>query len=113
MKIQWIQILKDQPYTLFYKETVNEDITFCKLNLKAARSGRRHSLANVSQDVLYPRGRPVTEAKKKDMLDLLPYIPPVKHDFFVSLRTTIDEGEELVDVGPLEIVETTNPDEID
>ncbi len=108
LKIQWIRILKDQPYTLFYKETLNEDITFSKLNLKAARSGRRHSLANVSQDVLYPRGRPVTEAKKKDMLDLLPYIPPVKHDFFVSLRTTIDEGEELVDVGPLEIVETTS-----
>ena len=40
LKIQWIRILKDQPYTLFYKETVNEDIPFSKLNLKAAKPGR-------------------------------------------------------------------------
>ena len=103
LKIQWIRLLKDRPYILFYKVALDEDILFSELNLKPARVGRPVSLANISQDLLYPRGRPVTESKKKDMMDLLPHIPPIKHDFFLSLRTSLDR--EVDDVGPLEIVE--------
>nr|CAD7398790.1 unnamed protein product [Timema cristinae] len=38
------------------------------------------------QTRLYNGSKTLTAAKKKDILDLLPYIPPINHDFFDNLR---------------------------
>ena len=31
---------------------------------------------------LYPTGRTVTREKRKNMMDLLIFIPPIKHDYY-------------------------------
>ncbi|CAI6352883.1 unnamed protein product [Macrosiphum euphorbiae] len=82
LKMQWIRVVKEEPYTLYYKETLQEDFPFSALNLKPSKVGRPPSLGLVSTPNLYQRPRPVTHAKQKDMFDLLPYIPPIYHDFF-------------------------------
>jgi len=50
-------------------------------------AGRPQSLKNVDQSLLYPKGRSVTREKRRDMMDLLKFIPSVKHDYFINLRT--------------------------
>lgn len=103
LKIRWIRIRKDEPFTMFFKETLDEDAAFLVLSLLPARVGRPMSMRNVSLPPLYDESRPVTKAKKKDMRDLLKYIPPVHHDYFVNLKTDSDENIE--DIGPLELVD--------
>lgn len=45
------------------------------------------SLANVQQDLLYSTSRPISTAKKKDMMDLLKFIPPIHHNYYKNLKT--------------------------
>lgn len=35
---------------------------------------------------LYTQLRPVTEAKKKDMIDFLAYIPQLYHQYFLNIK---------------------------
>lgn len=102
LKMQWIRVVKEEPYTLYYKETLQEDFPFSALNLKPSKVGRPLSLGLASTPNLYQRPRPVTHAKKKDMFDLLPYIPPIYHDFFQNLSVNNSNDE---DIGPLPYIE--------
>ncbi|GBL76679.1 hypothetical protein AVEN_53377-1 [Araneus ventricosus] len=49
-------------------------------------------LKNVYQPILYPIGRTVTKEKRKDMMDLLKFLPPIKHDYHENLRTNRNDG---------------------
>lgn len=90
-KIQWLRYLREEPYKIFYKETLNEDIDFFAIDIAPARKGRKAAhLGLIPVELLYAGQRPVTSAKKRDMLDLLPYIPPVNHGYFTNL---IDESD--------------------
>lgn len=91
LKIQWIRVTKENPYMLLYKETLSEDFPFACLNLKPKKGGRPPLFSKISTTDLYSGIRTVTAAKKKDMLDLLPYIPPIHHEFFMNLSTTSDQ----------------------
>lgn len=85
-KIQWLRYLKEEPFKIFYKETLNDDMQFFAIDITPARRGRRLAhLGLVAIEPLYPGPRPVTAAKKRDMMDLLPYIPPINHEFFTAL----------------------------
>lgn len=79
--MQWIRFVREEPYILYYKERLQEDFPFSSLNLKPSKIGRPSSLGLISLDRLYQHPRPVAPVKKKDMLDILPYIPPIYHDF--------------------------------
>lgn len=59
---------------------------------------RRIIIEKVELPQLYNGPRPITKAKKKDMLDLLLFIPPVYHAYFQELL--IDESLNN-DIGPL------------
>lgn len=96
-----------------YKETLQDMVQFDVLNIKpTGRKGRPISLKNVPYEKLYPSKRPVGELKKKDMIDLLPFIPPVHHPFFKNLNTSTSDDE---DIGPLpyneEDIDDPNNDE--
>ena len=69
-------------------------MAFYKLDFKPSKKGRPVSLANIPQTKLYRGLRTVTKEKKKDMEDLLPFIPPVHHYYFESLLTS-DDAEDL------------------
>ena len=47
----------------------------------------RQSLNNIDQSLLYPKGGTVTKKELTDMMALLKFIPPVKHDYNKNLST--------------------------
>ena len=49
--------------------------------------GRPQSLKNIDQPLLFPKGRTVTKKNWRDMMDLLKFIPSVKHDYYNNLST--------------------------
>ena len=68
---------------------------FCKINIdKKPRRGRpTNDFNKIWLQNLYTAPRPTHINKKKDMEDLLPFIPPVKHTFFTNLATPNAEEE--------------------
>lgn len=86
LKIQWIRFLKNAPYKMFYKTSLDDNSEFKVLDLSPKR-GRPRIYENIDLLPLYTTIRPITEEKRKDMMDLLPYIPPIFHKHFIFLNT--------------------------
>ena len=80
-----------EPLKTKVKKTHGALQSFQTLN-HAPRRGRRPSLQNAIIRRKYDGPVPVTPAKKKDLLDLLPLIPPVHHHFFESLVVSTPEA---------------------
>lgn len=88
LHMQHIRFEKNLPFQVLYKETLSDFEDFKVLDLTpAARRGRPRSLQNIEQTTLYPFGLKITEAKRKDMADLLSFIPPIHHPFFMALNS--------------------------
>lgn len=108
--MQWIRCDAKEPFTLYYKETLNKDMPFSAINITPSKKkGRLRLLKNIEQGLLYDQSRPVTIAKKRDMNDLLPFIPPINHEYFRNLETDADG----YDPGPLIDYEEDNQDDPD
>lgn len=71
---------------MFYKTSLDDNSEFKVLDLSPKR-GRPRIFENIDLLPLYTSIRPITEEKRKDMMDLLPYIPPIFHKHFISLNT--------------------------
>lgn len=84
LKICWIRVLKNKPYTMLYKNSFDENAEFKTLDL-SHRLGRPQKFENIILSPLYDNARPVTSEKFNDMMDLLPYIPPIHHNYFKQL----------------------------
>lgn len=84
-KIQCIRYERAHQYIIFYKESLNDVEEFKTLDIAPSRAGRPNSLASIAQPLLYPDGRQVSALKKRDMHDLLQFIPPVHHSFFTNI----------------------------
>lgn len=84
LEIRWLRFERDCLFMFKFKTTLNNSlIGFQSVNLEKKSPGRPlANLQNIKKSALYPIRRDVTEAKNKDMLDLLPYIPPVVHGFY-------------------------------
>lgn len=87
LKMRWIKLERSKPYLIQFKYNLDEDMAFNSINIKKRNVGRPSILANLDQPLLYPTIRSITKEKRKDMMDLLKYIPPVNHDYFKNLRT--------------------------
>lgn len=83
LKMQWLRFESSQPFSLKYKYTNQEEIDFDELNLK-----ERTSQVITSLELLHPTGNCISVEKKKDLLELMAYVPPVHHAFFQSLKTS-------------------------
>jgi hypothetical protein len=91
LKMQFIQIRKTDPKKLYFKYTVDEGLAdFITVDLTKLRRGRRTSAFKLDFTPLYPKGRKITKEKKSDLMDLINYIPPVFHDFYINLATADD-----------------------
>lgn len=44
-------------------------------------------MKNVDPPLLYPKGGIVTTEKRKDMMDVLIFIPYVNHNYYINLTT--------------------------
>lgn len=95
--VQWLRYEKNKPYSILYKYTLNEDFPFSEINVKPRKAGRPLDLGSIIQEKLYNGPRVINYLKKRDMLYLLKYIPPIHHNFFKSIRSSQD----VEDMGPL------------
>ncbi|KYQ50443.1 hypothetical protein ALC60_10456, partial [Trachymyrmex zeteki] len=93
LKICWMRFLRNEPYKIFYKISMDENAEFKILDL-LPRRGRPRKFENIVLIPLYKNIRQISTAKYKDMMDLLRYILPEHHDFFKSLPHTQNVDEQ-------------------
>jgi hypothetical protein len=92
--MQFIQIRKTDPKKLYVKYTVDEGLTdFITVDLMKLRRGRPSNGFTHHFTLLYSTGRKITKEKKSDFMDLLNYIPPVFHDFYINFATVDDADD--------------------
>jgi len=92
--MHFIQIKKTDPKKLYVKDTVDEGLTdFITVDLTKLRRGIRANGFKYDFTPLYPTGRKITKEKKSDLMDLINYIPPVFHDFYINLGTVDDADD--------------------
>ncbi|KAJ8891370.1 hypothetical protein PR048_010886 [Dryococelus australis] len=90
LQMRWLRYEKSCALRLKYKSTLNHDVEFDEINLAKAGKGRAALSLPKHEELLFTQLRAETEAKKRDMLDLLPSIPPVYHPFFKHLPTVLN-----------------------
>lgn len=84
--MHWIKLERSKSHVIQFKY-FNQDSEFSAINIKKSGAGRPLSLKNIDQLLLHSIGRTVTREKRKNMMDLLKFIPPVKHNYYKNLRT--------------------------
>lgn len=102
LQICWLYFKKGEPFTIKFKHTFNEIVDFHETDVKQKEEkGKRgkkgkpkkglllETLLGVMHNNLYPNCRPISVSKKNDMLDLLPYIPPIHHGYFRTLTVAV------------------------
>nr|CAD7452379.1 unnamed protein product [Timema tahoe] len=85
-KMQWLHFEKYTPFSLFYKETLNEEMLFERLDLKKS-SGRPPIIEPTS---LYETPLKIKLPKFRNLMELLPFIPPIHHNFYKSLPHEVE-----------------------
>ena len=79
LKIQWLQVRKQEPYRLFFKYTVQEDLEFSSINL--LKTYISCDISTIKLKPLYTERRVLSVEKVADVKRLLKYVPPVHHTF--------------------------------
>ncbi|KAK4875952.1 hypothetical protein RN001_012374 [Aquatica leii] len=85
---------KNQPYKIFYKETLNEEFPFEVINLLPNRKGIPTNFKNNPLEPLYESPLPVNKKKKKNMEEFFQFIPPVYQQYFKNIITTTKHVDE-------------------
>ncbi|CAH1105341.1 unnamed protein product [Psylliodes chrysocephalus] len=67
-----------------FKYTLNSEEPFRFYSMQ--KRGKSVSIANIQLVPAYTEPVPLDELKYKDILDLLPYIDPIYHDFYIKLK---------------------------
>ena len=70
---------------MLYKISFNENAEFNTLDIRSPRREGPQKFENIILAPLYHHTRPITSQKDNDMMDLLPYILPIDHDYFKKL----------------------------
>jgi len=94
LKIQWIQIRKENPKKMFYKYTVQEEVPFFSVCFEKKSKVRPVLLNDVVLSKLYVEPRVLSQEKFKDIQKLLKYVPPLHHPFFESLAQATTNATE-------------------
>lgn len=88
LKIRCMRFEREYPFSIKYKESLNDFVGFSQMNLNSTNNKRKnYNLNNIKQEELYPNRRLITASKKKDMMELLAFIPPINHAFYKNLLT--------------------------
>nr|XP_022906720.1 uncharacterized protein LOC111418411 isoform X1 [Onthophagus taurus] len=81
--VQWFRLEKDKPDTLLYKNNF-EDMDFVEFDLRKQKKGRPN--AHYELSLLYPTPPLIKTAKYENLQQLLPFIPPIYHNFYTTLK---------------------------
>lgn len=87
-KMQWLHFEKQNPCKLFFKDTLLKECPFSIVDLKKTkRVGRPAQIPSVIElPSLYQGPVKIKLPKYKNLLELLPFIPPIHHDFYRNLN---------------------------
>lgn len=83
-EVKWLKI---KPQKVFYKRNLKEDEPFATIDI----ARRNKPNPQLHPPACYNAPIPIAPEKKKDLLTLLRYIPPVFHEFYNQLPTTNSE----------------------
>ncbi|KAK3919759.1 Treslin [Frankliniella fusca] len=88
--VQWFRYQKKNPTVVLYKHSHDEETAFQELSFR--RKGK------IGSDALKPpqlnsTGKPISVAKKNDLLELLPQVNPLYHNFYENLMTSADQED--------------------
>jgi hypothetical protein len=92
-----MRFLKNAPYKMFYKTSMEPDAKFCILDL-SPKGGRPKKYDKIQFLPLYKGILPITTTKYKDMMDLLSYIPPIHHAYFKNLHHSNTDVEKFTPI---------------
>lgn len=92
LKIQWMLYNKSHPFSMFFKYSNEPEVLFTEVNFSKRSS---QSTSNFELEILYPEGRKISPEKKKDLLCLLEYVPPIYHYFYQQLKVSSNAGNAL------------------
>lgn len=85
--MQWLHFQKDKPFTLFYKKTAGNEIEeFSELSMKSNRAGRIPAILPDLMPVQNEKKPRIKQAKYSNLQQLLHYVPPIHHGFYMNLR---------------------------
>lgn len=95
LRIRWIRVSKDEPLQFRYRYSHNPLEQWKVVDLKRRTKGRPPDMGHIVPKKLYMSPRSIKSAKK-DLLELLNFVPPIYHAFYqdlVSEGTEDDEDE--------------------
>ena len=95
LKTCWIKLGKGSPRSFQMKQTHLESDTFMLLDVTKRNRGQPSTTINVELEPLYPNGRKLTREKLSDLFELIQFIPPVHHPYYLALKG----DEEATDLG--------------
>ncbi|KAF2889432.1 hypothetical protein ILUMI_16741, partial [Ignelater luminosus] len=101
-KVNWLtikelKVIKDKPYSIFYKTTYNDTQSYQEINIKKRGKGRpSSSSSNIFVQrlkILWPEGKSIAQAKADDLKSILHLIPVADHSFYTNIvdDTNIEE----------------------
>lgn len=85
--VSWVRYCSSIIGKMLYKTSLSVDEPFKTLNLR--RRGTRNVEFKLEQ--AYDEPLPISKEKKKDLIDLLPLIPDIYHDFYKNLKSNQSE----------------------
>lgn len=89
LKMQWLKFHKMHQFKIFFKYSNNTDVLFESVDVSKRNS---KSLAGIELDLVYPDGKEISKEKKKDLIELLEYVPPVHHEFYKNIKDSSTVG---------------------
>jgi len=85
--VSWVRYCSSMIGKMLYKIGLSEDEPFKTLHLR--RRGSRNLEFMLEQ--AYDEPLPISKEKKKDLIDLLPLIPDIYHEFYKNLKSNQSE----------------------
>lgn len=92
LKMQWLQFKIEHPFKIYFKYSNNELVHFMVVDI----AKRKPAQLNRPLELLYPNSHQIDAKKKKDLLELCNYIPPIFHNFYEGLKTTENPSEDFI-----------------
>jgi len=86
LKMRQIQYRRSDPKSLFYECSHSTEEDWKQVDLQ--KRGSCVNLTHVPLPKIYDHERQISQPKKNDLLSLLPYFPPVHHEFYSNLPST-------------------------
>lgn len=83
-KFQWLRFEKRDPFTVYYKCSLDDTKAFQSYDMRNPKVGRPNNAFTLRP--LYDSPVKILTAKYKDLQSLLEFLPPVHHDFYKNLK---------------------------